>query len=124
MKRYQTSHGRDTVEIKHFSITVNGTEIEAHNVAPFLLRAKWSYEPEIRQTWEEPGCPEWFHFDGLYAYETSLFVTECGVVVTISPSVDLLQILDDRQLSIVQEAVMEEWKRYAELGICDCVCGL
>jgi hypothetical protein len=115
MKTHHASHGRNTVEIQHMSLAVNSAHIEAHNIAPFLIRAKWSYEPAIPgNMWDEPSSPEWFAFDGLYAYHELVFRTEEGVVVTISPAVDLLQVFTQAQLDIVEQALREGWERDAE----------
>lgn len=116
MKRFQVNHGRDTVQINHMSVTVNGDDIEAHNIAPFLVRAKWSYEPAIRGGgWDEPDSPEWFAFDGLYIYDAdAVFVTEDGVIVKIPQHVELTNVLNEGQLSLIECELRAGWVRDAE----------
>lgn len=116
MKRFQTNHGRETVTIDHMSIFVNGDTVEAHNVAPFDVRAKWSYEPFVAgNIWDEPDSPEWFAFDGLYIYEAdALFMTEDGVIVRIPQHVELTNILTKQQLQLIEDVLRAGWVRDAE----------
>lgn len=107
----QASHGRDTVRINSLALTLNGSDIEAHSVAPFLVRVKWSYEPEIRPSWDEPGCPEYFAIDSVYAYgQDVLFLTEEGILITIKPHIELLDVLTKHHLSLIEEALRESWE--------------
>jgi hypothetical protein len=98
------------VLINFLSLSVNGDHNEAHSLAPFLVRAKWSYEPELRPLEDDPGAPEWFAFDTLYTYQDTFFATEDGVLVTIKPHTDLLAILTDKQLSVIEDALRATWE--------------
>lgn len=110
MKLLSTTQGRITVEIARLGLDIQNTL--AFNEKPFLVRAKYSFEPELRPLEDDPGCPEWFAFDTLYCCQDTEFVTECGLVVIVKPRVDLLEVLDLGQLynieDIVRKAVLEE----------------
>lgn len=115
MKQTYQSHGRDTIKVKHLSIAVNSSHIEAHAVAPFLVRAKWTFEPSISGIgWDEPPSDEYFMFDTLYVMQDTFFATEEGVVVLIKPSVDLLTVLTQKQLGIIEEALRDGWEDESE----------
>lgn len=110
LKSYPSSQFRTTVEVPSLTIRV-GTD-EAHSVCPFLVRAKFSWEPEIRaNSWDEPDCDEWFAFDGLYCYSPeTFFATKDGVIVSVKCSCDLLLLLDEQQLEYIEKIVMDEMR--------------
>lgn len=102
-----SNQGRITVTVPHLTIEV-GTD-EATNAYPFLVRAKFSHEPFLPPLEEDPGCPEWFAFDGLYCYDDiTHFATKDGVVVTVKSSCDLLLLLTEAQLEVIENIVLRE----------------
>lgn len=101
MKMPTTYQGRCTVKIPQLSIKVGG--LLATNAMPFLVRAKWSFEPFLAPLEDDPGAPEWFAFDGLYALDPVLFFAEGNVVLTIGSAADLLMLLDKSQLEVVEK---------------------
>lgn len=118
MKNYPSSQFRATVEVPSLTIRV-GLD-EAHSVCPFLVRAKFSYEPELRPLEDDPGAPEWFAFDGLYCYwDQTYFATSDGVVVTVKSSCDLLLLLTEAQLETIEKIVMREMRDEHEPDVYD-----
>jgi hypothetical protein len=107
MNPYQaSSQSRTTVTVPRLALSLNG--VEAINTAPFLVRAKFSYEPELKPLEDDPGAPEWFAFDCLYAYENVSFLTGDGVAVLVKPCHDLLMLLTEQQLQIIEDIVMAD----------------
>lgn len=99
MKNHMPQHGRDTFTVEHLRLHINGSEIAVENTAPFLVRGKYYYEPEIGgNIWDEPNSLEWWEWQTLYAYEDVLMIGPGGVVLTITPACDLLELLSEAQL--------------------------
>lgn len=108
MKHFEATQIRITISVPSLTIGV-GTD-KATNVAPFLVKAKASYEPEILPLEDDPGCPEWFAFDTLYVLQETHLFTKDGVCVTVQPHSDLMLLLTETQLEIIEGIVLHSFK--------------
>ncbi len=67
--------GRSKTQLRIHSITVgDGRGKFLHNKFPFWLDVEFYYEPELRFTEDEPGCPEYVEIISLKMFEFTKFV--------------------------------------------------
>lgn len=94
MKKLQAGRGKTQVLIHSMSITT--AEEYLHHVVPFWINVEFYYEPELRFTDDEPGCPEYLEIISATVIDSVLF---SGVLthVDINKGGSIMEHISDSQ---------------------------